>query len=311
MITKLAPKMEIVKKLAEEQLNESVELTIVTSGISTYVYRIRVKNKVYYLRILPEQNVSFAAEVKVHQTLRSKGILVPKIVHFEQKNKLIGLSIMIVEEIVGSSLIDSSYPDQLNQVLFEAGKQLALINQVKVEGFGWIDRQRWLNLVGEKKTFEEFYNSHLENDLFNISDYNFDVDEKHAIKNFLITGLTTMKRVGAHLTHGDFDFAHIYQDKGKYTGIIDFGEIMGGSPLYDLGHFKIHDGDDPTKFKNLKEGYKEIVNLSYEEELEIELWALFVGIRRLSIIHDRPWNSYHEHLIRSVKNRLTSLKRMM
>lgn len=45
----------------------------------------------------------------------------------------------------------------------------------------------------------------------------------------------------ARLAHGDLDLIHIYQDKGEYTGIIDFGEIRGADRLYDLGHFNLHD----------------------------------------------------------------------
>lgn len=40
-----------------------------------------------------------------------------------------------------------------------------------------------------------------------------------------------------YLAHGDFDTTHIYQDNGRYTGIIDFGEIRGADRWYDLGYF--------------------------------------------------------------------------
>ncbi len=47
----------------------------------------------------------------------------------------------------------------------------------------------------------------------------------------------------ARLAHGDFDTTHIYEKNCRYSGIIDFGEIRGAEPLYDLGHFQLHDGE--------------------------------------------------------------------
>src|SRR5436305_1724519 len=46
-----------------------------------------------------------------------------------------------------------------------------------------------------------------------------------------------------HLAHGDLDATHIFQHEGGYAGIIDFGEIRGTDPWYDLGHFAMRDGE--------------------------------------------------------------------
>ena len=40
----------------------------------------------------------------------------------------------------------------------------------------------------------------------------------------------------AWLAHGDFDATAIFYRDGRYSGLIDFGEIRGTEPLFDLGH---------------------------------------------------------------------------
>lgn len=88
-----------------------------------------------------EQDASFAIEVKVHDLLIEQGINVPKVIYFEHKNNLVGLSLMIVEEIAGSIINDNYLENKFEHIFFDAGKQIALINQIKVQGFSWINRK--------------------------------------------------------------------------------------------------------------------------------------------------------------------------
>jgi hypothetical protein len=99
---------------------------------------------------------------------------------------------------------------------------------------------------GERDTFYDFFYENLEHDQFLLSNYSFNANERNAIRVLLENGFTLIKRKYAYLAHGDFDLTHIFQRNGHYTGIIDFGEIMGSSPFYDLGHFKLHDGSQGT-----------------------------------------------------------------
>ncbi|RXZ79545.1 aminoglycoside phosphotransferase family protein [Paenibacillaceae bacterium] len=302
-----APKIEFVKQLADEFFGKSVEVERVTKGGSTYVFRIIEGNQTYYLRVLPEPNASFAVEVHVHELLIKKGVNVPTILCFEHKNNLMELSIMIAKEIVGNDLEAGSMMlnGTIEQVLFEAGKQIALVNQVAVEGFGELNRAIHDTLVGEFKTFHHYYNENLENDLFLLSKYNLDEQEKKAAQHFLEIGFDWMDNKTSHLVHGDFDLSHIFHNHGTYTGIIDFGDIKGSSPFYDLGHYKTH--DSIKGFESLVRGYKDIRDLSPKDDLEISLWALFIAVRRLGMIHNRPRNFYHDHLTNTLKNLVVEL----
>ena len=107
-----------------------------------------------------------------------------------------------------------------------------------------------------------------------------------AISSILERYDTWLNEEQAKLAHGDFDVTHIYQQQGHYTGIIDFGEIRGANLFYDLGHFRIHDGE---KLPNLVlpyliEGYKEVAALPLDYELRISFSSLLIAIRKFAYV---------------------------
>ena len=120
-----------------------------------------------------------------------------------------------------------------------------------------------------------------------------------------------MTRHESFLIHGDFDDSHIFSHNGRFTGIIDFGEIQGNSPLYDLGYFKLHDGQRHLGFNSLVKGYNEVRELSSNDQLEIDLWVLWIGIRRLVILCKRTWGSYHDHFVKMLKMEMDILNKKM
>ncbi|MWV46327.1 phosphotransferase [Paenibacillus sp. HJL G12] len=246
-------------------------------------------------------------EVHVHQLLLQKGVRVPEVIFYENHHEAFGMSVMLVREIPGSLVGDDLSMGEFERVLREAGKQLAVINQVPVEGFGWVRRGRnegARNLVGEKNGIGDFIAEHLTEDLHFLSGNLLSIAEAARIQDILKLGASLMSRHESRLVHGDFDDSHIFQQFGKYKGIIDFGEIQGNSPLYDLGHYKLHDGQRYSGFKALSEGYQEVESLTAEDLLEIELWALWIGVRRLGIVGRRSSGKYVEILLQAVRREM-------
>src|SRR6185437_2378193 len=107
---------------------------------STYVYRLRQAERICYLRVLPERDASFAPEVFAHQRLRALGVKVPEIISFEHKNETLGRSVMVTSEIKGASLARCADTQAQRRILRAAGRDLAVINSLPVQGFGWIQR---------------------------------------------------------------------------------------------------------------------------------------------------------------------------
>lgn len=282
------------------------------SGRSTYVFRIRAGEKNLYLRILPEAEMSFGVEVHAHELLRRKGVQVPEVIAYENYAEALGMSVMLVREIIGDS---AGQADALNRMDYEnvmraAGRQIALVHQVPVDGFGWIRRGREEaadGLHGENSSSEAYVYEGLEQDLGFLSQELLHGSEISRIRGVLKTGLQWMTRHEARLVHGDFDDSHIFQDRGSYTGLIDFGEMQGSSPMYDLGHFKLHDGQRFAGYEALTAGYGEVTPLTPDDQLEISLWALWIGVRRLAVAGRRPPGSYRQHLTKAVRQELDLL----
>jgi Phosphotransferase enzyme family len=89
---------------------------------------------------------------------------------------------------------------------------------------------------------------------------------------------------GTQLAHGDFDTTPILQVDGRYRGLIDFGEIRGAEPLFDLGHFLLHDQEHTPipLLDDLLAGYGEVVPLLDGHEELVRRSAAVLGLRQLA-----------------------------
>ncbi len=113
----------------------------IADGVSTDVYRLRRGDDVSYLRLLPEIGARISPEAEAHRLMRERGARVPEIHYVEDHNALLGRSVMITSAIAGRPVTESTLElDTLRAVMFEAGRDLARINRVPVDGFGWIQR---------------------------------------------------------------------------------------------------------------------------------------------------------------------------
>ncbi|GAA4449997.1 hypothetical protein GCM10023170_035150 [Phytohabitans houttuyneae] len=83
----------------------------------------------------------------------------------------------------------------------------------------------------------------------------------------------------AVLAHGDFDPTHIFCAGGGYSGLIDFGEIRGAEPAFDLGHFLLY--DEASLLPALLRGYGRVEPLPDGHGRSIIRSAVLLGLRQL------------------------------
>ena len=296
------PESGVVKAIAEQYLDNIISVERVLKGTSTFVYRVTTNSGTYYMRFLPE-DASFAVEVLAHNTLCTVGVSVPRVIGFEHKNELTGLSVMHVDEIPGICIEDDWPQKNLQDILREAGRQLALIHSISVDGFGWIAKDSYDKLKGEKHSFDEYFCEHLNYDLQALSQYPFSDEERRQINELMLRARQVLNVQNAVLVHGDFDISHIFHSSYKYSGIIDFGEIRGNNRLYDLATF-VGFYQDRITYSYLLEGYREIVHLTDEDLYATELMALFIILRFLG----RKVNANsREHWYRLAKKQLSQI----
>jgi len=259
-------------------------------GVSTQVYRLTRGTEIFYLRVAENADENLETEAELHQRLRDLDVKVADIVHVEPFNAAIGRSIMITTEITGAPLTPTSSPELARAVIEEAAADIAVINQQPVEGFGWIRRAGagW-PLRAEHPTYPTFLTSDLPQPWPGPLTSLFSIVTIDAITK-LIEQQRRRPPAAARLAHGDFDLSAIFCANGHYTGLIDFGEIQGTEPLFDLGHFHLHDQEShPTALLPvLLHGYQQIVPLAADHEESIRRSAVLLGLRQLSRWLDQP-----------------------
>jgi aminoglycoside phosphotransferase (APT) family kinase protein len=275
------------------------------SGMSTQVYRIGCGASAFYLRIAEERAASLAPEVQVHEVLRTRGVRVPAVVHFEPFDERLERSVMVTAEIPGAPLAERPVDGATIEALRAAGRDLAVINSMPVHGFGWIRRET--DAVGplqaEHDTYRTFALEQVEDDLAFLGQTVLTAAETVVIQGTIEHYDAWLHVEQAWLAHGDFDVTHIYQHDGRYTGIIDFGEIRGAHQLYDLGHFNLHDGEVVLQMllPALLEGYREVLPLPPDRERWISLVSVLIGVRTLARnLHRQPPNAYQRRLASAI-----------
>jgi aminoglycoside phosphotransferase (APT) family kinase protein len=294
-VTLTEPSVAAVGRVAAQVFGGGAELaaTRVAEGVSTHVYRVRRGAETFYLRVLPEVGASFAPEVLALDHLRRRSVRVPQILFFDPCDESLQRSVMVTTEIAGDQIGRHPMDQVTRDVLFDAGRDLATINALPVSGFGWIKRDSSTcdRLEGEHPDFEGFVFEHFDRDLATLEATVLTRSDTSAIRAVVEDRPSWLTVQEATLAHGDFDLSQIYQHDGRYTGIIDFGEIRGTDPWYDLGHFAMHHGETQVSpvLDWVLDGYRSVTPLPAEHRLRISFASLLIAVRALSrCIERRP-----------------------
>jgi len=223
--------------------------------MTTPVYRLQQDGEYLYLRMSEDPGGSMHAEAAVHEHLRAVGVSVPEVIAVDDGPE-ISRGVMLVREIGGEPVAGTG-GIELAPILRAAGRDLATINALAVQGFGWIRREEpvWPPR-GEDATYEAFVNGGTEA-LAVLSD-RLSTDERGVLDVRL--GEVRADDPSSWFAHGDFDVTHIFQRDGRYTGVIDLGEMRGAEPHYDLAYFLVHD-QAGAMLGDLLAGYAEVVDL--------------------------------------------------
>jgi Ser/Thr protein kinase RdoA (MazF antagonist) len=203
-------------------------------------------------------------------------------VFVEPFDEAIGRSAAITAEVPGGSLAASSCtPEVARAVVADAGEDLAMINRVSVDGFGWVRRSGpgWPP-AAEHPSYRAFLTSYLPADWPGPLESIFSAGVLTAVEAML-GDERARPPAAARLAHGDFDATAIFCAGGRYTGVIDFGEIRGAEAAYDLGHFHLHDRERvPIRLlPALLDGYGRVS--PPPDEHAIRRSAVLLGLRQL------------------------------
>jgi aminoglycoside phosphotransferase (APT) family kinase protein len=304
--------VEVVRDIADRALPGTGRPIVerASGGTTTQVYRVHRDGTALFVRIAEDAEDSMAMEALVHLELRRRAVRVADIVLMEPFDDRIRRSVMVTTEIVGRSIRDEGTVSGLHRVLVDAGRDLAAIGEVAVRGFGWIRRDPSATaLEADDPSARSFMLEDLDERLSTLQESMLDRRDVSAIERAVELHAGTLDGVPSRLAHGDFDDTHIFHVGGMYSGIIDFGEIRGAPPLYDLAHYALHDSFARPTLPSLVEGYADVVPLPGDQETQIALLALLIGVRVLALVADRPVPEYQRSLLvgmREITRRLLS-----
>ncbi|WP_170215923.1 phosphotransferase [Asanoa ferruginea] len=266
----MARKPDIARGALEALLSRvfgpAVSFERTAEGVSTQVYRVFRGDEVFYLRIAEEPDDNLETDALVHHELRRRGVKVAEVIHVDPFDDGIGRSTMVTTAVAGAA---TEHPSAA--VVEAAGADLAVINQLPVRGWGFVRRR------GHGWPLEGAYRDHVSSlpspwpgRLAEL----FDPAELAVIEDLL-----PEERAGpAVLNHGDFDLTQVFHDGGRYSGLIDFGEIRGAEPFFDLGHFALH---HDAELAALLVGYQRVRPLSADHLRSIRRSAILLGCRQL------------------------------
>jgi aminoglycoside phosphotransferase (APT) family kinase protein len=268
-------------------------------GLCTQVYRLRRGRETFYLRLAEEAQENLQTDAELLRQLRQLGVRVPEPVHVEPFDPALGRSVLITTEIHGVPLEQVSVRSGATAALQEAGADLALLGQYPVKGFGWVQRRGPGPLQARLDTYGSFVVDGLPprhtwpGPLAAV----FSTETLDAIER-LIEQEIARPVPDATLAHGDVSLAHIFVQRGVYTGLIDFGEIRGADPLLDLGFFQLNAPDvlGVPLLPALLEGYQRVQPLPPDHLESIRRSAVVHGLAELcgwlrpdrGIPHDHP-----------------------
>jgi len=248
------------------------------------VYRAQVDDAVFYLRLAEEPGQDLTTDAEILQRLSTLGVTVPAVVAAEAAPSELPLSYMIMTEIPGNSLAHAGSDNEARRAVRSAGQDTAMINSLKVAGFGWIQRNGTHPIAAELDSYSDFVTSYLPENWPGWLSGVFELHHLDALES-LVDAERSRNTDIAHLVHGDLAVAHIYIRDGAYSGIIDFGEMRGAERYFDLGHFLLHDGETrPTElFDSFLAGYAEVDALPDDYRETIRVSAILLGVRQLSL----------------------------
>ena len=273
-----------LRAILRRVLGPGLRVTRTSAGVAAQVYRVQAPGRVLYVRIAEEDHEDLSVDAALLEHLRANGLHVPSVLHVEPIDQALGRSLLLMGEIPGEPLAECRDEDAARRVARAAGAELGVLNAVAVQGYGWVQRRTpvW-PLRGRFPDYADFVVAYLPDPWPGPLAALFSASELDLLWE-LVASERRRELEGAWLAHGDFDTTAIFQADGRYSGLIDFGEIRGTEPLFDLGHFLLRDQEHPPAplVDYLLAGYGEVVALPDGHEGLVRRSAVLLGLRQLA-----------------------------
>ena len=183
---------------------------------------------------------------------------------------------LVLRKVAGIPLLDDRLPLELAvKAAGQAGALLRRLHETKLAGFGWADREHFRRtgeVRGKSESWPEEISAELEPALQELVTSGALIPEQaRSMRDEMQSAMRAAEAIteGAFL-HGDLGRMHIYVDpeEGDVTGLIDWGDVQVGDPVWDLaitachlaspseGILRVHHARQPDLFPHVIDGYE-------------------------------------------------------
>ena len=175
-------------------------------------------------------------------------------------------------------------PDSEPTLLLEAGKMMARLHQIHVDGFGPFnnDRAKKGELTGLQATFGNAVRAGL---LFNLDvltkEHVFTPEQSAVISKLFSDDNTLLDTEQAVLVHNDFADWNLLTDGIDITGILDWDECVGGDAIADIACWSTF--FEPERLKGFLEGYWQVAQKPDNFDAKFELLRLRYVISKMTL----------------------------
>lgn len=265
---------ELIETWVEEASGTKLKSkTKIMTGEANEVYEVNTHDRqTLIVRINHSTLPTFDQEKWAIEQCFQKGIPVPKVLlvkHIQKNNQV--MSVCIQERLPGDTMERGrinywNMPETQVKILFlKSGELLARIHSIKVAGFGKLSGQgkgryaSFSEMILEKPRQGKTYLALAKN-------LNLSPSQMQKALQILTFAGGKFSDINPILNHGDFAAKHIMFERDKITGLIDFGEVLGHSPVYDFSRWEYWFGNDKY-YGWIKDGYtdKSIFGNGFDE----------------------------------------------
>jgi aminoglycoside phosphotransferase (APT) family kinase protein len=253
----------------------------------------------FVLRAHPKglKNGYFWVEALASKTARAHKVPTYHTIDVRDLNDPYPFAYMLIEEIPGVAMKKhlDDHPEDEAKLLFDAGKVMAGLHKVKVEGFGFFDNDqaREGKLVGIKASYRDHIFAGLDFNLDYLVKQNI-VSEKQAEqarKLFETSELLECEQ--ATIVHNDFADWNLITDGEHITGVIDWDEAHAGHPIGDIACWSTF--FDPKRLDEFLKGYKSVTELSNNFQDTFELLRMRYTIAKMTLrLRRLEWDDSEE-----------------
>jgi len=274
------PKIKSIKVLSPDEN--------VVKGNVNIVRKILLNKKEYIVRMHPRgvKNGYFYVEKEALVAAKNQGVSVPQILEIHEARDENDMDFILMSVSSGINMDVFLQKDKTKEdvLLFNCGKQMAKIHNIKVERFGFFNNQIAKSkgqLLGLHKKYNDFIHVGLSENLERLVKYKI-INKKQANNIDRVFKIYSFEPLeGSRLIHNDFADWNLLTDKKQITAVLDWDECHAGDPVADLACWSTFFNIE--RMKKFLEGYTSIAKLPEDYDSRFHFYRLRYTISKMAL----------------------------